>query len=1197
MSGLRINLFGKFQVWRGAVPIEPGEWGRQKTRALLKLLLTGGGRVFSRDEILEALWPDVSPAAAERSLRVTVSLLRRALEPDLERGAESRYVLGRRPGYLFDSESGCAVDTWEFDERRRRAQAARDAGRLEEAIREYREADRMSCGEFLAEDPYEEWASEPRRAWGEARLTVLCDLSECLALRGGYGEAVEVCARALALDRYREESHRQLMLYHYCSGEQTLALRTFRSYARMLKEELGATPSPEMGRLREQIEARNVPGVDTLRRYPKPRRPLRFPYSLSRTHFAGRGGEYAWLCERLEESARGAGGAVAVEGEAGVGKTRLVEEFLGYARSRGAKVFAGRCYERELGPLLEPVMEAVGGVAKGIFPAGSGSAEETGNPWRAGFQEDGARVYQSLVGRIIEEARDECGLVLFVDDVQWADAATLEFLSYLARRIGGQRVLVVFTYRREDAAGISVWLDRLAERRSVSTLSLDRLSGEDTAEILGRMSARGFGELDALAEFLHRESEGNPFYTVEYLRWLIETGAVEIDSRRRISGLKDESLRTRELPSGVRSLLRARFSGLEQEPLDLLKAAAVIGRGFDLGLLCAITGDVEGGIPGMLDSLLGAVLISGSETDSGYHFSHDKLRQTLYEDIGPHRRRELHLRVADALASADGEPAELAHHYLQAREWQPALKSLMRAARQAEESYAWESALADYARALEVVDRLPEAEETKFELQTAREHLLEHLDRREERAEAVEEMFELAKRLGEKTRLAEVHIRRIGVLMALPNPEGAAEAGETAVSLFRELGDSAGEARAHRELGYARWMSRDYAGALESNFGALWIHRALGYREAESGDASNIAQVYRGMKNYDQALRWAEAAVRIDRDLGNDLGEGFKVNTVANIHSERGDLQTALALHLESLRICKGLGIKNLIATQHMNCGRLSLSLDSPEKAIQHFRAAANLSEETGYTRDGGYSFMGLGLCLERIGKYHEAAESHRRAIESLRTAYEDSALVEDLSGKAEALKLLGRLFHGPLQEPAKALGPYEEAAGIHRDLDNPVEHRKVLMDLAGVRWKAGSLEQSAREYEAALELARAHGETSSEAAALASLSVVYRDLGRLKDALRCGREALALLRRLQERQAEAYVLTSLADSYVRLGHHPSAVSCLKRSLRLRREIGDEEGELRALQDLDEVYEARRGKSERETSAEASSRVSRAKEG
>ncbi len=144
---------------------------------------------------------------------------------------------------------------------------------------------------------------------------------------------------------------------------------------------------------------------------------------------------------------------------------------------------------------------------------------------------DGARAYRALIGELIRRSRDAGALVLFVDDVQWADPVTLGFLAYAAKRVPGERILLVASYRREDAAGLSGWLDHLAERRALITLNLDRIRPEDTAELLERMSSRTFGDLSSLAGFLHRESEGNPFYAVEYLRWLIESGAVEVDSR------------------------------------------------------------------------------------------------------------------------------------------------------------------------------------------------------------------------------------------------------------------------------------------------------------------------------------------------------------------------------------------------------------------------------------------------------------------------------------------------------------------------------------------------------------------------------------------------------------------------------------------------------------------------------------------
>ena len=973
MVSLKINLFGEFRVRRGEELIESKEWDRQKTRSLLKLLLTRPGHVFSRDEIVEALWPGVSPKTAEKSLRVTVSLLRRALEPDLGRGADSRYVLQRRPGYSFDCRADCWVDAWEFEERHDTAEAARKAGDLDEALNEYRAALGLVRGEFLSEEPYEDWAMTARQEFEERQRAIFSGLSECLALKGHYTEAIESCEQALSLDGYGEELHRRLMLYHYCAGDQAHALQAYRSYATTLEEELGVQPSPELTRLREQIEARDVPGVDELRRYPRPRRPLKLPYSLSRTQFAGRDKEYAWLVERLREAQEGRGGVVAVEGEAGVGKTRLVEEFLGYARSRGARVLSGRCYERELGPPLEPVLDALAPVTDvaGLFPELSDHREEKLGYRRADESYDASRVYHALARECIRRTRngDERGLILFVDDVQWADRATLDFLSYLARRLHDEKVLLVFAYRREHTTELSGWLEQLAYRRVMGQLSLDRLSPNDLGKILGNMSSRTFGGLPSLTAFLYRESEGNPFYAVEYLRWLIEAGAVEIDSRRRISGLKDEALQENVLPSGVRSLIRARFSGLDEEAREVVELAAVVGRGFDLTLLYNAGVCGQAAITDLMDSLMSSwLIVQNPDAEGTYYFSHDKLRGALYEDIGAARQRELHLRVAGALKKDGGEPAELAHHYLQAQEWEPALENLVRAAEKAENSYAWDAASTAYARALEVVDRLPNIEEKRFELLAAREQFLEHMDRREERTATVEEMFELAERLKNKAWIAETHVRRIGMFMSIFKPKNAEEAGRAALAIFRELGDKAAEARVHRELGYVRWHSRDYAAALEANLQALWIHRELGHRRAAAGDAGNIAHVYRGMRDFDSAIRWNEEALQIDREIGDKLGESFRLNGMANIHRERGDLEAALSLHLGSVETLAEIGAKHLQATQYVNCGAMYLGLGDSDAALEHFRAAVRLSQETGYTRDEGYALMSVGAALEQAG-------------------------------------------------------------------------------------------------------------------------------------------------------------------------------------------------------------------------------------
>ncbi len=205
--------------------------------------------------------------------------------------------------------------------------------------------------------------------------------------------------------------------------------------------------------------------------------------------------------------------------------------------------------------------------------------------------------------------------------------------------------------------------------------------------------------------------------------------------------------------------------------------------------------------------------------------------------------------------------------------------------------------------------------------------------------------------------------------------------------------------------------------------------------------------------------------------------------TVAQIHCQRGDLETALRLVLETLRLYAGLGTKNLLVAQHSACGTLYLTLGNPHEALEHFRKAARFSREMGYGRDEGYSHMSVGISLEQMKEDADAAEAYRRAFEMLGTAYEASGITDELSGKADALTRLASVLHASLEKPAEALEAYEAAARIYRELGDTRRLRKPLSRLAGLRWRIGDPEGSARGYEEALELAREHGEAAYEAA------------------------------------------------------------------------------------------------------------------
>jgi len=258
-GGLTIRLFGRFEVLRGRRPIPNKAWGRAKTQKLFKILLSEPGRPFTHEQLVEPLYPTSTPEKVIRNLRGRVSELRRALEPALTRGRNSRFILHVRGGYCLNPEAPYRLDTEVFQQLLEGAQRLEGEQRWEEARKRYEEALALYRGEFLAEDRYEDWTQGPRRYWRERHLAALSQLAECYAHLGHYGRAVERCRKILALEPYRESAYRQLMLYHYSMGDKGKALLTYKQCLRALKEHLDVRPSLETHRLYEHICAEKTP--------------------------------------------------------------------------------------------------------------------------------------------------------------------------------------------------------------------------------------------------------------------------------------------------------------------------------------------------------------------------------------------------------------------------------------------------------------------------------------------------------------------------------------------------------------------------------------------------------------------------------------------------------------------------------------------------------------------------------------------------------------------------------------------------------------------------------------------------------------------------------------------------------------------------------------------------------------------------
>ncbi|MET8157048.1 BTAD domain-containing putative transcriptional regulator [Sphaerisporangium sp. NPDC005289] len=678
---LRLRILGPLRLWRGDVELDAGP--RQRAY-LLALLLAREGRLISTSELVDVIWDGDAPASAVNLVHKHVGALRRLLEPTLPIRGTGSYLHRRGDGYVFAAGPGM-LDLAVFRDLVQRAEADLAGRRSEAALDRYVEALRLwqgSAGEGLAYGP----AAMSLFAGLDGEFFAACEAAADLAVSLGRPEPVlSPLHLAASMAPLHEPVQAGLISALDAAGQQAQALSVFRTARSRLAEELGIHPGPAL-----QAAHRRV-----LSRTPPPPAGTRPADSL-----VGRVEELATLRQAAESALTGGAGLVIVEGEPGVGKTRLLEETAAEAGRRGALVVWGRCLEGDATPSMWPWVQVLGTVL-GALPAAARERWLAGDLGRlVAARDDGLaapalpdggvqfRLFQQVVAAVGEFSGSRPAL-LVVDDLQWADVASLRLFSHLAAQPPGGTVIIGALRDRAPAPGteLSRMLAAVSRVPGHRRLHLGPLALDEVAEIVrgetgqapGREATRG----------IHARTGGNPFFVRELSRMLADGG-----------GLTGDDVARAGVPFTVRDIVRDRMAGLDDDARDLLQVAALIGRNVCLNLL-AHTAEID--LATCLDRLepLDALGLLAPVPGDPYNFrfSHDLVRESVAETTPRRRAPRLHLRVAEALESLDREDESvaesLAYHLCAAGPLaDPArtARSLVRAGRSAAAKSAFESA-------------------------------------------------------------------------------------------------------------------------------------------------------------------------------------------------------------------------------------------------------------------------------------------------------------------------------------------------------------------------------------------------------------------------------------------------------------------------------------------------------------------------
>src|SRR5579859_598012 len=671
---------------------------RRKNRALVYYLARRVTPV-TRDEALAFLWPDHPRPAALHSLRSALSELRRQLGPALLVEADS-LALGPET----------QVDTWRFEAAI--AAAPPDLAALSMALELYR-------GEFLqgfslAEPPeFDDWVAEQREHFRALAVRGLAALSQLQQQQHDHAAALEALNRALAFEPLREDLQRAALRLHYRLGDRAGAIRRYEALRRQLDEELGVPPSPETRALYDSlindtfvpVTSETTGHVPTIK--PSADKPL--------LPLLGRDAELETLKSHL-----GSGRFILLEGEPGIGKTRLISELIA-SQTQGKTsvlVLRGTSFELEQGMPYQPIVDSLRKLLadperKPLFgrlnlepvwltelarllpelltqlphiPAPAQPADER-RLWEALHQ-----FFRALAG--------QAKVWLFLDDLHWADAATIAWLGYLIRNLSTPAFNVLATSRPlERQTDLIKLLQALSREHRLPTIQLSILSKSVMQEMAAIFSQKNNY---LLSDWLIKNPEDNPFFITELVRYAQGIGLLKRD------GMLDTELLdlSPAIPATIQNLIETRLLKLSEKARRLLHVAAIIGREFDFELAKQVASMSEIDTLDAVDELQAAHLIRPLFDDK-FAFDHSLTMEVSLTDMNATRRRSIHRQVAEVLESnyqgnLDPVSGLIALHFMDGNDSDRAKFYVFRAGQLAANLAAWVEALAFYKQALEL---------------------------------------------------------------------------------------------------------------------------------------------------------------------------------------------------------------------------------------------------------------------------------------------------------------------------------------------------------------------------------------------------------------------------------------------------------------------------------------------------------------
>ncbi len=720
--------------------------------------------------------------------------------------------------------------------------------------------------------------------------------------------------------------------------------------------------------------------------------------ALSRGRLVGRTNELAEARELWQRARQGRGHAVLLSGEPGAGKTRLAREITIQAAVDGAIVLTGGCYEYETTTPYLPFVEAfrrwvreeqndenlretLGDGAPQLAKLAPEIETRLGpfpqQPQLAPHEE--RLLFFDAVAQVFSNIARRQSLLFYADDLHWADRGTLWLLGHLLRRLRDERVLIVGAYRETEldrAHPLAKSLVDWNRERLITRVVLRRFNTDETGDQLSALLGENVSGEFAIA--VHRETEGNPFFVEEVLKALVERGSVRRESGRWKRCDMDDLL----IPQSVKEAIGNRLERVSQECNELLRLGAILGKVFTFDELTASSEQSEDALLDALDEATAAQLLASTSGDS-FSFTHDKIREVLYEELNPIRRRRLHRQAAEGLERNEkrlcctGE--KLAYHFIHAGEYERGLRYAKQAAEEARRVFAFDEAIAAHGRARDCAEALGLVAEQLEQEEAIGEVYMLHGE-----TILAGKHFESALALAtDQATRVRLQCQAAASLVTTGDQRGLEYLRE-ALAVLDPVKDPIETANALGTQARFHHLAGRHKEAIEILLRAAeLVEPAANGEYACTFAAPIIAQVYSFMAGayqhcglYIESDHWARRAVDfgVRHNAGFAEATGYEFLSENSIH--KGDFEGGIEYATREIEVAERLHSRQRLAWAQLAIGQNRNLLDQTEKAEQEYLDGLKLAESIGEDRALILLRANLALVQAKLGRHDEALQT-----------------------------------------------------------------------------------------------------------------------------------------------------------------------------------------------------------------------------